>query len=228
LKIKLLLAVFLVLVITITGGLYGCTPKLNGDLPHFTIGDKWVAHWHTGGVDYTVTTEVTGSALVSSQECWVMETTFDPAYAGTVTGMTNKYDKNDLDIIFSEYHMVNPNDLARFEYKISGTDYYPLTVGKEAQEISFQSVSSGNTTIYSTENSTVTTNTKVEKIEKITVPAGTFECFKVLKYDEQGNLIQITWRSDKIKLFQVKMTDPTEPDALYELVSFYSPDKTSK
>jgi hypothetical protein len=228
LKIKFLLALCLVLAITFSGGLYGCTPKLNGDLPKFTIGDKWVANWHTGGAEYTVTTEVTGTAILDSQDCWVMETTFDPAYAGSVTGMTNKYEKTDLDIVFSEYHMTKPDDFTTFTYKISGTAYYPLTVGKEAQEISFQSVSSGNTTIYSTENSTVTTNTKVETIEKITVPAGTFECFKILKYDDQGNLIQITWRSDKIKLFQVKMTDPSEPDAVYELVSFYTPDSTSK
>jgi hypothetical protein len=228
LKIKFLLAVCLALAITAAGVVSGCTPKLNGDLPRFTIGDKWVAHWHTGGEDYTVTTQVTGDEIVDNQDCWIIETTFEPAYGGSVTGMTNKYEKIDLDIIFSEYHLTTPGEFTTFTYKIRGTAYYPLAVGKEAQEITDQGMISGNATIAQTENSTITTTTKVEKIEKITVPAGTFDCFKVLKYDDQGNLIQITWRSDKIKLFQVKMSDPDEPEAVYELISFYTPDSISK
>jgi hypothetical protein len=227
-KIKFLLAVCLIAVITTGGIISGCTPQLNGNLPQFTIGDKWVAHWHTGGDDYTVTTEVTGNEIVDNQDCWIIETTFDPAYGGSVTGMTNKYEKSDLDIIFSDYHLNTPGEFTTFTYKIRGTAYYPLAVGKEAQEITDQGMITGNATIAQTENSTITNTTKVEKIEKITVPAGTFDCFKVLKYDDQGNLIQITWRSDKIKLFQVKMTDPDEPEAVYELVSFYTPDSISK
>jgi hypothetical protein len=220
LKIKFLLAVCLVLAITVTGVLYGCTPKLNGNLPQFAIGDKWVSRWHTGGEDYTVTSEITGEDIIDSQACWVMETTFDPAYVGTVTGMTNKYEKSDLDIIFSEYHMSTPGSFTTFTYKVSGTPYYPLIVGKEAEEISDQGMVTGDAIMTQTENSTIVTRTKVENIEEITVPAGTFQCFKVLKYDDQGNLIQTTWRSDKTKLFQVKMTDPAEEDAVYELISY--------
>ncbi len=219
-KIKLLLSVGLILIICVTGGFVGCTNEKAGAFPQFSIGDKWVSRWNTQGMEYTVTAEITGEEAVDGKDCWVMETTYEPPYKETVISTTNKYDKTNLDIVSSDYHTTKTGQITTITYKIGGTPYYPLKVGKESEEIAFQTLTSGNTTISWTENSTVTTKTVVEKMEKITVAAGTFNCFKVLKYDENGNLTQITWRPDETKLFQVKMTDMSEEDAIYELISY--------
>jgi hypothetical protein len=219
-KIKHLLAAMLILLICVTGSFPSCTASLNGDLPQFSIGDKWVSRWHTGGQEYIVTSEITGAENTDGIDCWVMETTFDPPYLGIVISTINKYDKTDLDIISSDYRTNQPGEFTSITYQISGTPYYPLSVGKESQEIDLQTITSGNSTIIQTENVTVITTTKVEKIETIKVEAGTFKCFKILKYDEKGKLIQVTWRSDKTKLFQVKIVDPSEEDGIYELISY--------
>ena len=219
-KLKLLLALMLVLAVALTGPISGCTPKLNGALPSFAIGDKWVSLWHSQGNDYTVTSVITGEETVNGIACWVMEKTFDPEYLGSLVSTTNKYDKTDFDVVSVDYHTDAPGDFTKITYKIGGTSFYPLAVGKESQEIAQVTTVSGNATLYTTENSTISTKSVVDKIEKITVKAGTFECFKISKYDDTGKLVQVTWRSDKVKLFQVKMTDLTDPDADYQLVSY--------
>jgi hypothetical protein len=218
-KVKNILASILVLVICFTGIFAGSCNSISGALPKFTIGDTWVSKWHTGGQDYTVTSIITGEDTINGKSCWVMETSYDPAYLGQVLSTTNKYYKDSLDIVFIEYH-TNTSQTTTITYQVSGTAYYPLEVGKESKEIDIETITTGDSMITQTENVTVITTTKVEKIETITVPAGTFKCFKVLKYDESGNLIQTTWKSDKTKLFQVKIDDPTEIDSSYELISY--------
>jgi hypothetical protein len=39
----------------------------------------------------------------------------------------------------------------------------------------------------------------VESIEEITVAAGTFKCFKVVTYDDEGVKLETSWYSDKVK-----------------------------
>lgn len=219
-RVKCLLAASLLFIIVITGGFSGCSPALNGALPQFAIGDQWVSSWHIGGVAYTVTSTITGEETIGGKNCWVMETVYDPPYLNSVVSTTNKYEKTNLDIVSVYYHTNQPGEFTSITFQVCGTPYYPLSVGKESQEIDFQTIATGNATISSTQNSTITFTTKVEKIETITVKAGTFQCFKVLKYDDQGNLLQTAWRSDKTKLFQVKMTDPADENAVYELVSY--------
>jgi hypothetical protein len=221
-KIKPFLSVGIVLVILLAGIFSGCSPKLNGNMPQFVIGDKWVLKWYSGAGDYTVTSEVSGEDMINGKNCWVMETTFDPVYQGVLTGVTNKYDKVNLDLLSSDYHS-NDGKSTSITYQVSGDSYYPLSVGKKALDIEDQTISTtttGTATVTQTENVTVTTSTVVEKIEKVTVTAGTFTCFKVLKYDDSGKLTSISWRTDKTKLFQVKMTDMNENNTIYELISY--------
>ena len=149
-----------------------------------------------------------------------MTTTFDPAYTGQVTSMVNNYDKATMNIIKMDLLTTTPGAFTTAVYQDSGDLLYPVTVGKECRQVELQTLTWGNESISQSQNSTTTTVTKVEKTEKITVAAGTFDCFKLLKYDDSGNLTQISWRSNDTKMFQVKMEDTAEPDAVYELVSF--------
>ncbi len=215
-----LLITALILIIGITGGFTGCGDNQEGALPQFSIGDKWVSRWHTGGEAYTVTAEITGEEFFAGKDCYVMEMSFDPPFDGTLTGVTNKYEKATLNIITMDMCSAIPGEFTSITYETSGTPFYPLSVGKEIAEVELQTITSGNSAITQTQNVTTATTTVVEKMEKITVEAGTFKCFKLLKYDEYGNLIQITWRSDETKLYQVKMTDMAEEDAIFELISY--------
>ena len=172
------------------------------------------------GNEYIVTSEVTGEEFVEGKDCYVMETTFDPPYMGELTSTTNKYDKATFDIVTMDFHPTEPDDFTSITYKSDGTPFYPLTVGKEIEKTETRTITTGNSTITKTYDVTASTKTVVEKIEKITVEAGTFKCFKLLKYDEYGVLVQITWRSTETKMFQVKMTDMAEEDAIYELISY--------
>jgi hypothetical protein len=223
-KIKFLLAAIIVLVISLNTVFTGCSSPTNGDMPQFTIGDKWIAKWTKGGAEYTITAVITGDTTVGGTDCWVMETSYNPAYQGQLTSTTGTFDKTNLDILSAVYHTTTPGGSTTITYKIEGDSYYPLKVGKKAKEIEHQTISivttSGGTAITQTENTTETTSTVVDKVENITTAAGTFKCFKVSKYNENGALIQITWRSPTVKLYQVKTTDLTDPDSKFELISY--------
>jgi hypothetical protein len=223
-KTNFLLVVSLVLVICLAGVFTGCSSPPNGDMPQFAVGDKWIAKWNTEGIEYTVTAEITGETIIDGNDCLVMDTSYNPAYSGRVNSITSTFDKTNLDIVTSVYHMTTSEQKTTISYKIEGDSYYPLKVGKKAKEIEHQTITivttSGGTSVTQTENVTITNTTVVDKVENITTAAGTFKCFKVSKYNENGALIQITWRSDTVKLYQVKITDPTDPGSTYELISY--------
>jgi hypothetical protein len=218
-KLPLVTILILVLITCFTVPLAGCG-KTEGHLPAFSLGDKWVSKWNTGGDEYLTTSEITGETTIDGNNCWTMTTTFDPPYMGQVTSMINNYDKATLHILKMDLLSTKPGDFTTAVYQTTGDLLYPVTVGKECREVELETLTWGDDMISQSQNSTTTTVTKVEKIEKITVEAGTFECFKLLKYDDSGNLTQISWRSNDTKMFQVKMEDAAEPDTVYELVSF--------
>lgn len=218
-KIKHLLATSLILVSLIASGFTSCS-KVQGNLPQYSIGDKWVSKWKTGGQEYTITNEVTGFEVVQGKDCVVMTLKFDPPFQGQLVSVTNKYETATTNIVYEDMKMTDPNQVTTAVYQITGDDAYPFIVGKVYKQTEFMTLTSGNTTISSSQNSTTTTSARVEALETVTVPAGTFKCFKIVKYDESGNVTQITWRSADTKFYQVKMSDPSEPDATYELVSY--------
>jgi hypothetical protein len=221
LKIKFLsvTAIIIILFTCFTGTLAGCG-KQEGRLPVFSIGDKWVSQWNTGGEEYRVTSEITGEATVEGKSCWIMTTTFDPAYTGKVTSMINNYDKATMNIVKMDLITIAAGEFTTAVYQTTGDVLYPVTVGEECREVESQTLTWGDASVSQSQNSTNIYVTKVEKIENITVEAGTFKCFKLLKYNSDGDLIQISWRSNDTKMFQVKMEDLSEPDAVYELVSY--------
>ena len=50
------------------------------------------------------------------------------------------------------------------------------------------------------------------------MPAGTFRCFKGVKYDEHGVVLEVKWYSDEVKAY-VKSVD-RESDEVMELKSY--------
>lgn len=49
------------------------------------------------------------------------------------------------------------------------------------------------------ETTTSVLTLRVEGREQITVPAGTFDCFKIVRYDEGGSALKTEWYSDRTK-----------------------------
>ena len=96
-----------------------------------------------------------------------------------------------------------------------------MEVGKEWEGIETEvaTISSLNG-VGETETETRTTNyrCKVEKIEEVTVPAGTFTCFKVVEYRNGGIILETTWFSDEAKI-NIKIFDD-ELGAVVELISY--------
>jgi len=60
---------------------------------------------------------------------------------------------------------------------------------------------------------------KVEKIESITVSAGTFQCFKIVQYDEENSIIASEWITDVTKGNPVEMINEDNIEIL-ELFSY--------
>ena len=106
-----------------------------------------------------------------------------------------------------------------YSYAPIGVTKYPLVVGKE---ITFTETETSDITVLGEKETTSETSTytyKVESIEQVTVPAGTFRCFKVVKYDEGGSAIETRWGSDAVKGFEVKGIDHESGDTS-ELISY--------
>ena len=51
---------------------------------------------------------------------------------------------------------------------------------------------------------------EVESIETIAVAAGTLDCFKLVQYDEQGDLVSTSWVSTEAKCIVKKTKDTGE------------------
>jgi hypothetical protein len=59
----------------------------------------------------------------------------------------------------------------------------------------------------SSRNETEFGNLKVEKVESISVPAGTFNCFKIVQYDENNSVVSTSWFTDAAGGWIVKEID---------------------
>ena len=99
----------------------------------------------------------------------------------------------------------------------SGDDPWPRMVGNQWTETI--TMTSTFTALWEThtEEETFTLRYVVEKIEDVTVPAGTFRCFKIVEY-ESGKGVTAYWYSDKAKK-TVKIDDLTSDDS-QQLLSY--------
>ena len=98
---------------------------------------------------------------------------------------------------------------------------YPLIVGKElnsTQSTTYNYTSGGTTTTYTYE---FTYTGRVEVKEDITVPAGSFTCYKVTMRDPTtGDLVYTTWYSDEVKYYVKYIDYSTTPETTFELEAY--------
>ena len=104
-------------------------------------------------------------------------------------------------------------------YSFSGSPMYPVKVGNVSNVTEIdkmvRTVNGETETVTETHNYVY----KVEKVESVTVPAGTFKCFKVVQY-ESGKIKGIDWDAPQVKMYAVKNIDNEEPVSTSELVSY--------
>lgn len=174
-----------------------------GMLPTLHVGDQWVFRGIYSGVAYTITEKIVGEEFIQGKDCYVKEVTYDPSISG-ISKATYWIEKATLDILRSQYSFeysgVTVTCSTVYDPKYPGRGPWPKTVGSEWSEtgtITETCVVPGNS---NTDTESYSMNYKVEKVEDITVGAGTFRCLKIVVY-ENGVATQNHWYSDKTKTF---------------------------
>ncbi len=194
-----------------------------GALPVLKVGDTWTQKGTVNGTEYTIVTTVKGEDVINGLGVYIIDGSVEPLISDIVDKMTQKMDKYTL-FPFEE-RMYNEDDPSSFDmttsysYQISGDPYFPMKVGNVSTFVSTEKTVTATNGITETSTVNVTEIYKVEGIEDITVPAGTFKCFKVVRYDENNTALDITWESAKVKHFSVKKLD-SETNETSELISY--------
>ncbi len=198
---------------------------IEGALPILEIGDKWISQSLLDDIEYTFTVEVVGEDIVDGNNCYVLEYILEPPVLGVATAIM-KQDKVTLGNILIQ---IMPPSESFEETKVIEMQYsqnysespFPYEVGKSwhVNEIETTKVMVGEDITEKDDKWEYASNYEIEKIETITVPAGTFKCFKIMKYDEDESPMETYWRSDKVKLYDVKSYD-YDTDVTYELISY--------
>jgi hypothetical protein len=188
------------------------TPKVtltvkDGALPVLTVKDKWVTKTVSDGDEYTITTEIIGEEVVNGKDCYIATLSMDNYNS------KEWIDKTTLFPIKNE----TSDGTITYSYQFQGDTLYPLKINKECKAVETITATSKETGESNTETNTFTF--KVENIEQITVPAGTFNCFKVVEYDTNNNPVAIQWESKETKMYMVKAVE-SQSNATTELVSY--------
>jgi hypothetical protein len=88
--------------------------------------------------------------------------------------------------------------------QISGDSLYPMEIGDRVTVSRTQTITTTAMGETHTETTTEEYIVRVETVERITVLAGTFECFRVAKCDRDGVVTETNWLSDEVKQGLVK------------------------
>ena len=220
---------------TPNGGTEGMLPTLHsgdrwvlavtseGDHYPMTVavtGDRWVSTVTSEAYHYTMTVEVTGDEIMSGKDCYVVDILLDPPVMGVVDSATAWLEKAKLDWV----KMETSGEYMSLPYIVStdssyeGPTLWPLQVGKEATRTETTTTISKMLGEEETETEKEPYTDRVERIEYITVPAGTFRCFKIIRYDDHGTVSLEGWYLDEVKQ-NVKEIDHEDGDTI-ELQSY--------
>ncbi len=140
--------------------------------------------------------------------------------------MTARMDKSTLEVLHAqtrgEVNGVNYSAVVTSQQQYLDGTYWPLVVGKETKLVETRTTvvsylgESGMQDETGTETNTWTYT--VDRVEEITVTAGTFRCFVIVKRDDSGDKVQTDWYSDKVGRY-VKRTEHESGDTT-ELKSY--------
>jgi hypothetical protein len=173
----------------------------SGILPEWTVGDSWTMRTTAGGVETTSFQTVTGEQVFNGIDCYIVEQT--STTSGVTYTTTLAIDKRTLQAIGAEISSSINGTAGTAAVNIS-YDYsvapYPLSVGKTwAADI--------DTTVTGLTTETENYNYKVETVESVTVPAGKFRCFKIMKYSNDNSILAVQWVTDVNGGWPVKEVD---------------------
>jgi hypothetical protein len=184
------------------------TQAPSGALPSWKVGDTWTERMSDNGSEYMLYSTVTGEQELNGINCYVVNTSFTPAWQGEFM-MTQWIDKTTVDII--EWKQYGYEDDLAFvgtcdtSYQYYGKKY-PLSVGN-----TWIVTTNVTTSVYTWGHNVCCTRDieyytyKVQDIENVTVPAGTFECFKIVTYNSTNYITGITWLTDMTRSCRVKV-----------------------
>ncbi len=198
---------------------------LEGTLPILKIGDTWTQKGFLEGSEYTSTSEVIGEDILDGVDCYVIEINTNHPVLGSLDNYSSAivmFDKATLNTLRMQYTYEVQGELTEAVVTISeehSESPFPFKVGKtwETVETEISSWTSMGDTRSATEKYIYMYG--IEAKEMVTVPAGTFECFKLVQYDDDGSTLQTSWASDATKMINVKTYDH-ETDETVELISY--------
>jgi len=179
----------------------GCSSE--GYLPTLERHNQWVYSAVSHGTESTWTLTITREATVLGKECYIAGVSIDPPLQG-IYSITLAMEKATCCPVTMEASGMIPGvssvlSESTCSYTFPEQPYWPLAVGKEStmvEKITTVTTAMGET---DTQTKTETYTCKVEKMEDVTVPAGTFKCFKLVQYDEAGKKVSVSWHSDEVR-----------------------------
>jgi len=196
-----------------------------GRLPILHVGDWWIMEFVFNETTYTWTQNVTGEG----PNYYAIYSTYEPPYMGRANE-TQWVDKSTIISpvwIHGQSEYTYDNMTITYTYNITffytyyGGVPFPLIVGKEFNmtEIMTYTMTMDNTTYTYKYNMSYVS--KVEMIESVTVPAGTFTCFKINMWNAtSGGLIYTAWYSDEAKTWVKYVDYTTTPETTAELKDY--------
>lgn len=211
----------------------------SGELPVWKVGDTWTIKqtlkWpYLNESITTIVCSVTGEQVYNGTDCYIVNrqiTTQDTSTTPeSVYNVTNVFDKATLRVIGIEQSTNSMNWSSTMCSTIvinTSVNYsvepYPLSMGKTWTTNENKTTSCAGIPIPFGENQSTTESTnyiyKVEGIESVTVPAGTFNCFKIVIYNSENDVLQTEWITDVTRGFTVKRSS-SQIDFIEELMSY--------
>lgn len=196
-----------------------------GRVPILHVGDWWTMEFVYNETAYNMTEEVTGEDV----DCYRMYMAFSSPYQGQIN-RTYCTDKSTLSPVRMQGHANYTYDTTTVPYTYNATILqtyqggvlFPFIVGKKlnmSEMMTYNMTMSGSNYTYIM-NSSYTV--EVEAIENVTVPAGTFTCFKiVMRNATTGDLFYATWFSDEAKYYVKYVDYSTTPATTFELKDYF-------
>jgi hypothetical protein len=213
----------------------------SGDLPTWKAGDTWTIKstlkWPYENESTSISVySVTGEQVYNGIDCYIVNrqvttqgTSTTPESEDT---MTQAFDKTTLRVIGFESSAnsswyawggsTNCSTIAEYISINYSVKPYPLSIGKAWTAIENETMTCllpipiGVTPIPTRNSSLIY---KVEGIESITVPAGTFNCFKIVIYSSENEPLETEWVTDVTRGFPVKRIS-NQIDYTVELTSY--------
>lgn len=203
-----------------------CQAELTpGRVPVLHVGDWWIMEIVFNATTYTLTQNVTGEG----PDYYIVYSEYDPPYQGRCNS-TDWIDKSmPISPVRSEGHSEYAYNNTTIIYAYNITFYriyyggvpFPLIVGKELNMTeSMNYTSKYDTTTYTYEYN-MSFVFEVDTIENVTVPAGTFTCFKVNLWNATTlDHVYTMWYSDEAKTWVRYIDYTTTPETTAELKDY--------